>query len=303
MDVKLLCWTEKYRPTKLDELVGDHVEKIKSYIQNPQNMPNLLFVSRSPGTGKSSTCRIIVRELKAEAMFLNASDERGIEVIRGKIKNFAKSISFNGNRKVVILDEADNLTKDSMMSLRALMEEFSSNVVFFLTCNFETKIILPIQSRCVKIDLSKPNREQSVKYLERICKEEKIEYTLPVIEELLNVYYPSLRDCVNFLQDLKNLNKPLTSENVVKEGDGTKLLELLKKKDYEEIRRQIFVGDLDVMHANQFLWRHINLVEMPTEKKIKLIQILANNERDFAFGVDNNIVFVSRVPELIKVME
>ena len=303
MNLKDICWTEKYRPTKLEEVVGEHTNKIKNYITSPQTMPNLLFISRVPGTGKTTTAKVIAKEMKTEYMMLNASDERGIETIRGKVKNFAKSLGFIGNRKIIILDEADNLTKDSQMSLRALMEEFSSNVVFLLTCNFETKLIEPLQSRCVKINLSKPDKTGAFLYLEKICQAEKIEYTAKPLEELLDVYYPSIRDCVNFLQDLKTSGEPLTSDNVVKETDGSKLLALLKDRNYEEIRKLIFTGDLDVLHANQFMWKYINTSDLTSEKKIKLIQVLANNERDFAFGVDNNIVFVSRVPELLKVME
>jgi DNA polymerase III delta prime subunit len=303
VSVSELLFTEKYRPKKLDDIVSDDKEKLRNYINNPQNMPNLLLVSRSPGTGKSSLAKIIINELQAESMILNASDDNGIEVIRDRIKNYARSLGFTGKRKVIVLDEVDAVTKPAQMALRAMMEEYASNVMFILTCNFETKLIEPIISRCVKIDFSKPNKQQAVLYLTKICGEEKIEWEEGTLVELLNTYYPSLRDCVNFLQDLKTSGKPLTHDAVIKETDGSKLIELLKAKDYEMIRQKIFVGDIDVLHANQFLWKHVNNEEMTTEKKIKLIQILANNERDFSFGVDNNIVFVSRIPELLKVME
>ena len=304
-NLKDIAWSEKYRPKTLDDVVGTHIEKIKSYIQNFQCMPNILFFSRIPGSGKTSTCRAIVNDLKVEALFLNASDERGIEVIRGKIKDYARSMSMNGKRKIIILDEMYALTNDAQMALRALMEEYSSNVVFLLTCNFEHKIIAPLKSRCINIELSTPDKLDILNFLDGICKAENIETEEGALEKLINDNYPSIRDCVNILQDIKVSGKKLTKSEITKNPEIVKFIDLVKAKKYEDVRKMVYTGGIDVLKANRYLWDFINSEDnkMTTENKIKLIQILANNERDFSFGVDNNIVFVSRIPELMKVIE
>lgn len=305
MDLKNLAFTEKYRPAKICDIVGEHKDKIKNYLNDFNSMPNLLFVSRVAGTGKTSTCKAIIKEAGVEALFLNASDDRGIDIIRGKIKDYARSMSMGGKRKAILLDETDNLTNDAQMALRTLMEEYSSNVVFLLTCNFEHKLIDPLKSRCVKIDLSKPDSEGIKNFLDGICKSENIETEEGALEKLINDNYPSIRDCVNILQDVKVSGKKLTKSEITRNPEIIKFMDLIKSKKYEDVRKMVYTGGIDVLKANRYLWDFINedTNKMTSENKIKLIQILANNERDFSFGVDNNIVFVSRIPELMKVIE
>ena len=164
-------WVDKYRPKKFSDIVGQEyfVKRIKSFLES-KNLPHLLFAG-SPGTGKTTTALVIARELYGENSLkgnffeLNASDDRGIDVIRNQIKEFAKLKSLaDVPYKIICLDEADSLTKEAQQALRRTMERFSSSCRFILACNEMSKIIDPIQSRCV-IFKFKPLKEQSLRLL------------------------------------------------------------------------------------------------------------------------------------------
>ncbi|GAG64276.1 unnamed protein product, partial [marine sediment metagenome] len=152
-------FTEKFRPQVFDEVIIDKKTLITNYLKTPNTIPSFLFTSARPGTGKTTTAKIIAKTLKCDILSLNASDERGIEMIREKIKTFAESMSsLDGMKRCVFCDEADRLTSIAQDALKNIIETYSDNCFFIFTCNDISKITEPIRSRCVLVNFDKPGK-------------------------------------------------------------------------------------------------------------------------------------------------
>ncbi|RKP11744.1 P-loop containing nucleoside triphosphate hydrolase protein [Piptocephalis cylindrospora] len=200
-------WIEKYRPEKLSEIVGNEetVRRLQVFAQQG-NMPNLLL-SGSPGIGKTTSILALAKEMlggvyKDAVLELNASDERGIDVVRNRIKMFAqKKVTLPpGRHKIIILDEADSMTMGAQQALRRTMEIYSSTTRFALACNLSTKIIEPIQSRCAMLRYQKLTDDQLLRRLVEICKAEGVDYEGDGMDALLFTAEGDLRSAVNALQ-------------------------------------------------------------------------------------------------------
>jgi replication factor C small subunit len=190
---------EKYRPIKLENYVGN--EHIKNSIQQYLNQGDIQnFIFQGPaGTGKTTLAKLIVKNLDCDYIYINASDERGIETIRDKVSSFASTMSFKP-LKVVILDEADFLTIQAQASLRNVIESFSRTTRFIMTCNFVERIIDPLQSRCQVLKIVPPSKGEVAKHLDWVLSQEKIHRTVEDIKVIVNQYYPDLRKCLNTIQ-------------------------------------------------------------------------------------------------------
>ena len=199
-------WTEKYRPKNLDEVVGQkHVtERLKAYVSS-NNMPHLLLTGPA-GTGKTTCSLALAKEMfgdewKGNFIELNASDERGIDVVRGKIKEFARTAPLGkAEFKIIFTDEADALTTDAQAALRRTMEKFSKICRFILSCNYSSKIIDPIQSRCAVFRFKPLSREDVSEYLNKIVTNEGIKIDDDAMEALIHVARGDMRRAVNSLQ-------------------------------------------------------------------------------------------------------
>jgi len=202
-----LPWVEKYRPNALDELISheDIITTIRTFIKNDK-LPHLLFYG-PPGTGKTSTILACAKEMYPAKLFnsmvleLNASDDRGIGIVRGQILNFASTRTiFNSGYKLIILDEADAMTNDAQNALRRIIEKFTDNVRFCLICNYLSKIIPALQSRCTRFRFGPLKEDQILPRLEHVCQEEKINITEDGKKALMTLSQGDMRRVINILQ-------------------------------------------------------------------------------------------------------
>ena len=291
-------WTEKYRPLKLDDMVGDFKEKIKKYMEEPNKMQHLLLYSVVPGTGKTTLAKVIINELGADKLVLNSSDDRKIEAVREKVNAFVKTkSSVNGLRRVVFMDEADGLTNAAQDALRNLMETYASNALFILTCNNVSKISDAIQSRCTKIEFTKPKKEEILTYLKTVCEGESMNYTEDGLNKIIDINYPSIRNCVQVLQSLYTEGKDAT-ETTAKSSDDIyqKLWDMISiDKDWKSVKDYVFSNVIDVRELNKFFW--FKAVE---KSHIKMIQITASNEDKFVRGGEDIIIFITSLIDMVR---
>merc|ERR1719410_252682 len=216
-----LPWVEKYRPSGLDELISheDIIRTIRKFMDE-NRLPHLLFYG-PPGTGKTSTILACAKEIYSPKQFnsmvleLNASDDRGIGIVRGQILNFASTRTiFNKGYKLIILDEADAMTNDAQNALRRIIEKFTDNVRFCLIGNYLSKIIPALQSRCTRFRFGPLGKEQIVPRLEYVCKEEKIDIDEEGKESLMRLAQGDMRKVLNILQSCNMAFGKVTEDNV-----------------------------------------------------------------------------------------
>ena len=211
-------WTEKYRPAKFEEVVGQHeiLKRVKSLVQ-ALNIPHLMFAGPA-GTGKSTLALIIVKELfknlwRENYLELNASDERGIDVVRQKVKDFARTKALeNIPFKVIFLDEADALTREAQQALRRTMENYTSTCRFIMSCNYSSNIIDPIQSRCVVMRFKLLEKKDIVEIIKRISEKEKITVEDEAYQSLYESSEGDCRRAINLLQATASVATTITTE-------------------------------------------------------------------------------------------
>merc|ERR1711934_897 len=201
-----LPWVEKYRPSSLDDVVSqENIITTLTQLVEAKKMPHLLFYG-PPGTGKTSTILAIAKgiygnNIQTMALQLNASDDRGIAVVRNQIKEFASTrMVFSSGHKLIILDEADAMTNDAQMALRRVIEKYTKNVRFCIICNYVSKIIPALQSRCTRFRFSPLSKAQIVGRLDDIIAAESVEATEDGKNALIKLARGDMRKVVNILQ-------------------------------------------------------------------------------------------------------
>ena len=216
-----LMWVEKYRPRRLSEVINqaEIIDRLQALVKRPTDMPHLLFAG-PPGTGKTTAAICVAREIMSDywrdyTLELNASNERGIDTVRTRIKNFA---SYSDRRegipfRLIILDESDAMTNDAQTALRRIMEESHNAARFILTANYSSNIIEPIQSRCAVFRFSRLSEEDVVNYLESICKKESVRYVRSALSLIYNATEGDMRHALNMLQAASSLGE-ISNESV-----------------------------------------------------------------------------------------
>ena len=285
-----LPWTEKYRPKSLEEVIGQKpiVERLKSFIKG-SNFPNMIFAG-SAGIGKTTCAIALARDLYGtdlEGAFkeLNASDARGIDVIRGEVKNFARTVSIASVPvKIIFLDEADSLTADAQHALRRTMEKYSSETRFILSANYASKIIEPIQSRCVVFRFKQLTSADMRKYVERIAKEEGLEMDDKAIEALIYVGDGDMRKLTNVLQSAAMFSKKITESevyNVASRARPTEIISMLKysvegnfEKAREELDTLMLKHGLGAEDILTQCYREIQSMNIDERAKLKTISYI-----------------------------
>lgn len=288
-------WCEKYRPQIFDDLILENKGELIKQLES--GLPSFIFTSSQPGTGKTSTAKIIAHYLEADLLIINASDERGIDVIRDRVTNFARSMSSNpDSKRCVFLDEAEGLTKQAQESMKNLMEEYSDNCFFIFTTNDISKIIEPIQSRCHVVNFERPNKADIIARLEYICEQEKLGGD---IECLVDYYYPDMRKMINVLQDCKINNKPWSKPV----EQFTKFLDFIIKKDVDKIYQMVY-SDFDYVGFNGWMFRYLfdNYAKFGFEKCRQISLKLADTEKAWNMNVNKEVVFISNILDIMKVI-
>jgi len=277
-------WTEKYRPSEFSEVVGqeDIIKRVES-LTNSLNIPHLLFAGPA-GTGKSTLALIVVKALyknnwRENYLELNASDERGINVVREKVKNFARTKSLgNVPFKVIFLDEADALTPEAQQALRRTMENYSATCRFIMSCNYSSKIIDPIQSRCAIFRFKLLEKKDIEKVIKRIAETEKLTVAPEAIEILYEGCEGDCRRCINILQTTVPISPNITSELIstiissTKPRDIKVVLDYALSGDFQKSREKL----LDVMLKESISGQDIikaiqkEIWNLPIEPEIKV---------------------------------
>tara|TARA_R100000908_G_C3741524_1_gene137927 strand:+ start:332 stop:1243 length:912 start_codon:yes stop_codon:yes gene_type:complete len=292
---------EKYRPIKLEDYVGNKSLKDSIAKQLEQNdIQNYLFYGPA-GTGKTTLAKLITKNLDCDALYINASDERGIETIRDKVSGFASVASFKPI-KVVILDEADFLTIQAQASLRNIIETFSRTTRFILTCNYIERVIDPLQSRCTTFKVVPPTRKQVAVHLAGICDSESISYEPTAIGKIVNKYYPDLRKMLNTIQASNIENKLILDDSLLVSTSylSAILTELKKDKPKFNTIRQI-IADSNVDDFEEVFRFLYDKADEYLPGKAGTVAILINEHQYKAnFRIDKEINIMSLINNLIN---
>ena len=309
MNTNEFLYVEKYRPTIIDDtILPKGVKKtFKEFVSNNE-IPNLMLCG-SQGTGKTTVAKALCNELGADFIVINGSDEgRLIDTLRTKIKNFASTVSLAGGPKVVILDEADYISADSVQpALRNFIEEFSSNCRFIFTCNYKNRIIAPLHSRCTVIDFSIPKNEKQklamggLDRLKSICDNEGIKYDEKVLVELILKFFPDFRRCINEVQRYgasgvidSGLLATLSEEKL------TPLIDMIEKKNWTAMRKWVAQNsdnDFNGLYRKVFdaLEQRLEPSSIPAA-----VLFIADYQYKAAFAMDSEINFTACLTEIMS---
>ena len=305
--METFLWVEKYRPRSIDEcILPEDLKNTFSEFVKDKHIPNLILCG-SAGVGKTTVAKAMLDEIGATSMMINGSEESGIDVLRTKIKNFASTVSLEGGRKYIILDEADYLNPQSTQpALRGFMEEFHKNCGFILTCNFKNRLIDPLHSRCSVIDFVIPNSQKpklAQKFFDRmthVLNDEDIDFDMRAVAELINKHFPDWRRVLNELQRYSASGVIDAGILVnISEVNINELMQSLKKNEFTNVRKWI-VENLDNDPVRIFRRLYDNLYDNIDPSTIPhAVVTLADYQYKSAFVADQEINLLACLSEIM----
>jgi len=295
-------WTEKYRPKKLSEIVGQDeiVRRLETYVKM-RNLPHLLFVGGA-GVGKTTCALVIAREFFGEEwhrnfLELNASDERGIDVVRNKIKDFARTIPLGEHSfKIIFLDESDALTPDAQNALRRTMERYTSTCRFILSCNYSSKIIPPIQSRCALFRFRPLNSKDMTKRLKYIAEREGVKLEDGAIEAIIYISEGDMRMAINILQAVSSFGETVNAEKVyeiagtARPSDIRDMIDMTLKGNFIEAREKLenLLTNYGISGLDVIKQIHRELFNLDIPDKLKVLMLDKTGEFEFRLVEGSN---------------
>ena len=299
-------WVEKYRPTILDNYIGnEHLkDKVSVYLESG-DLPHLLLYGKA-GTGKTTLAKLLVKNIECDYMYINASDENNVDTVRTKVKNFASTIGFK-DMKIIILDECDYITPNAQAALRNLMETFSKHCRFILTCNYVERIIDPIQSRCQSFQIITPSRAEVAKHTHDILISENVTHEMDDLKVLIDSGYPDIRRIINSSQ--RNVVKgklKLDTNSILQNDYKLKLLKILKtqnkKTAFKDIR-QLLADNKITDFSDLFRLLYDDVDDWGKGHVAECILILARYELSDSQVVDKEINAMAMLIELLGVIK
>lgn len=300
-------FVEKYRSKVLDEYVGnEQLKQIVSQYIDKNDIQNLLLYG-TPGTGKTTLAKLIVNNINCDFLYINASDERGIDTIRDKVQGFASSASFKP-LKIIILDEADFLTIQAQASLRNIIETYSRTTRFILTCNYLERIIDPLQSRCQVLKITPPSKKEVAQHVAGILEQESINYELNDLVVVVNKHYPDVRKILNTCQVNTVEGKLTIDKSLIASNSYTdailKELKSANKSSFKNIRQILADSNLnDFDEIYRFLYDNLDEYGKNDLAKTSIIIEIENYMYHANFRIDKEINVCALICSILKTIQ
>jgi DNA polymerase III delta prime subunit len=300
-------FVERYRSKTLDEYIGnEQLKQIVSQYIDKNDIQNLLLYG-TPGTGKTTLAKLIVNNIDCDFLYINASDERGIDTIRDKVQGFASSASFKP-LKIIILDEADFLTIQAQASLRNIIETYSRTTRFILTCNYLERIIDPLQSRCQVLKITPPSKKEVAQHVAGILEQESINYELNDLVLVVNKHYPDVRKILNTCQ-VNTVEGKLTIDKSLIASNGytdaiLKELKSANKSSFKNIRQILADSNLnDFEEIYRFLYDNLDEYTKDGVQQAMIIIEIENYMYHANFRIDKEINVMALISKILQTIQ
>jgi len=301
-------WVEHFRPKNIKNIILPR--KLKIYFSKmieAREIKNMIFFSVSPGSGKTTTAKAICNDIDCDFIYINASEETGIDTIRNKVKQFATVKSLNGKPKVVILDEIDSTSNVAMQkALRAFIEEFHQTCRFILTCNQITRVIDPLQSRCELVDFNMTDKKvvdemkpKILKRLTEILSYKKVEYKEEVINKIIDKNYPDIRSMIKLLQQFSSIYDCINEQILDMQAVNDEFYDMIMNVEYAKIRKYLLEKSMNYSELYRLIFDNI-IPRLKEDKRAQAISIIAEGMRWDSIVIDKEINFCATLIEFFQ---